>query len=126
MATTLFRALCFLALIGLTIHCLANPITSTNSNVDILYLLRNSCWSEVCMGRYPNLSSAVIRVNCIWDSRSRIWFCISKWSKHGETVLAIPAQNSLINVTICMDVHPNPGPVLLLTRETNTIWVRPL
>ena len=119
MAATLFRALCFLALIGLTIHCLANPITSTNSNVDILYLLRNSCWSEVCMGRYPNLSSAVIRVNCIWDSRSRIGFCISKWSKHGETVLAIPAHNSLINVTICMDVHPNPGPAVNEGNEHN-------
>ena len=108
---TVFRALCFLVVICPTTHCLVNFNASTDRNVETLYLFQNSCYFEVCTGRYPDLSSTV-RVNCTWDSRSRFGFCIAKWSKHGKTVLAIPSYNPLMDVTVCMDVHPNPGPVV--------------
>ena len=121
MAATLFRAVCFLALIGPTIHCLANLITSTEIVMWTycifceIHAVLKCVWGDIMIC----LLLLFAHVNCIWDSRSRIGFCISKWSKHGKTVLAIPAHNPLIDVTICMDVHPNPGPAVNDGNEHN-------
>ena len=39
----------------------------------------------------------------------RIRFAICKWTRHGYTFLASPEQSYAPDLTICMDVHPNPG-----------------
>ena len=45
----------------------------------------------------------------------RIRFAITKWTKHGETVLSLPEVQSCIdfplNYLLCSgDIHPHPGP----------------
>jgi hypothetical protein len=32
------------------------------------------------------------------------------WNRHGMILLAFPEHSILINITICMAVHPQPGP----------------
>ena len=39
----------------------------------------------------------------------RIRFTICKWSKHGDTCLSTPERSHVVDLTVCMDVHPNPG-----------------
>ena len=39
----------------------------------------------------------------------QIRFAIYKRSKHGQTCLVIPQKSYVLDLIICMDVHPNPG-----------------
>ena len=39
-------------------------------------------------------------------------FAIMKTSKHGSTVLCIPGHDPPSDLTISMDIHPNPGPIM--------------
>ena len=39
----------------------------------------------------------------------RIRFPLFKWSKHGYTCLSTPERSYVADLTIFMDVHPNPG-----------------
>ena len=45
------------------------------------------------------------------SSRDRIRRPILKWSHHGLTFLAAPEHSFVLDLTISMDVHPQPGPV---------------
>ena len=45
------------------------------------------------------------------SSRDRIHRPIVKWNHHGLTFLAAPEHSFVLDLTISMDVHPQPGPV---------------
>ena len=45
------------------------------------------------------------------SSRDRIRRPIGKWNHHGLTFLAAPEHSFVLDLTISMDVHPQPGPV---------------
>ena len=44
------------------------------------------------------------------SSNSNLNLQVLKDSKHDSIVLALPSKLFTIHITICMDVHPNPGP----------------
>ena len=37
---------------------------------------------------------------------------ITRWTKHGQTTLAIPSHDPPIEITVFMDISINPGPIL--------------
>ena len=41
---------------------------------------------------------------------------IVSWNRHGLTLLAVPERSILLDITIFMDVHPQPGPIEILKR----------
>ena len=41
---------------------------------------------------------------------------IVSWNRHGFTLLAVPECSILLDITIFMDVHPQPGPIEVLKR----------
>ena len=58
----------------------------------------------------------------------RIRFTICKWSKHGDTCLSTPERSHVADLTVCIDVHPNPGwdSTLSLPRSFNFPAIRNL
>lgn len=60
------------------------------------------------------------RSMCLVNSGfSKTKFAVMKTSKHGFTSLCIPGHDPPIDITIYMDVHPNPGPVLLFDTDSD-------
>lgn len=53
------------------------------------------------------------------SSNSKITFLINKTTKHGIIILALPSKPSSIDILICMDVHPNPGPCTMSENHVN-------
>ena len=54
----------------------------------------------------------VYRLKLIWTKKASphcTRFAVTKWSKHGQTSLVISESGHLLDLTICMDIHPNPG-----------------
>ena len=49
----------------------------------------------------------------------RTSFAVMKTSKHGFTCLSIPGHDPPTVILICMDIHPNPGPVNSLIDSTD-------
>ena len=54
----------------------------------------------------------VYRLKLIWTKKASphcTRFAVTKWSKHGQTSLVISESGHLLDLRICMDIHPNPG-----------------
>jgi hypothetical protein len=50
------------------------------------------------------------------NQRLRRPIVIVSWSRHGLTLLAVPEHSILLDITMFMDVHPQPGPIEVLKR----------
>lgn len=44
------------------------------------------------------------------DARRDVTFAVVRSAKHDMTALAVPAKLFIVDLTICVDVSPNPGP----------------
>ena len=49
-------------------------------------------------------------------SNQRLRRPIVSWHRHGLTLLAVPEHSILLDITMFMDVHPQPGPIEVLKR----------
>jgi hypothetical protein len=45
-----------------------------------------------------------------YDSKFKVPFAVNKPTKHGSICLALPSKPFKVDLTICVDVSPNPGP----------------
>jgi hypothetical protein len=45
-----------------------------------------------------------------YDSKFKVPFTVNKPTKHGSICLALPSKSFKVDLTICVDVSPNPGP----------------
>jgi hypothetical protein len=52
----------------------------------------------------------------MYTSNQRLRRPIVSWHRHGLTLLAVPEHSILLDITMFMDVHPQPGPIEVLKR----------
>ena len=58
------------------------------------------------------LSSNFYRISSTLTYRDRVLRAVSKWEQRGKTLLAVPEHFIMLDLTVYMDIHPQPGPEL--------------
>ena len=66
-------------------------------------------WSK-CTFEVPFLQ--FYRISSILTYRDRVLRVVSKWEHHDVTLLAVPEHFIMQDLTVHMDIHPQPGPEL--------------
>ena len=94
--------LCFLT-IGTSkkVHKTSVILNPTVLNTDSLF---SRLWDCVCFPCFVDIQ----RTKC--SSKGKISLTINKSFKHGTISLALPSNLFTVDLTVCMDISPNPGP----------------
>ena len=111
MAAACLRALVLLYLVTSCCHLLHPCYFQRSSNV-LFFECGCSSWLFVMslepeFNKYLPCQVTVVRTNL---ALSRLRFPAARWSKRGLTTLLIPSHDPPSDITIFMDVNPNPGP----------------
>lgn len=72
------------------------------------YLVDGLVLRRYCLILPINFRIILSRSN--YESNFKISRTVSKYSKHGSTSLALPTKPFKMDLTICVNICPNPGP----------------
>ena len=105
-------ALKFSTLVYFVLICTCFEVNSVISKESQLFKSYRLYWGVYTRAGVADSSRLVfyLRVQSNKSSRPhRIQIAIHKWSKHGQTFLAAPEKSYVSDLTMCMDIQPNPG-----------------
>ena len=102
MRATLFGALNVFLCFSLTLGRLEDLSTQ---NAGTIEQKRPKCTFEMPFLQFYRISSTL-------TYRDRVLRAVSKWEHHGMTLLAVPEHFIMLDLTVHMDIHPQPGPEL--------------
>lgn len=129
MAATIFIAVTYFMLFNVfnVLYCRSNHLVARESYY-LTTIEREWILSYPNVLEYPNSTLHLKWLTRRTTTQRRIRFTICKWSKHGYTCLSTPERSHVADLTICMDVHPNPGWDLLrsVSRQSNFPAIREL
>ena len=102
MAATLFGVLNVFLCFSLTLGRLEDLSTQNAGTIEQKW---PKCTLEAPFLQFYRISSTL-------TYRDRVLRAVSKWEHHGMTLLAVPEHFIMLDLTVHMDIHPQPGPEL--------------